>query len=130
MNSKYQINAKILKALGDPNRVKIIDLLSCGEKCGCEILANFKFTQPTLSHHIKVLMDCGLIEGRKDGIWNQYKLNVNNANKLLLFLMELVSEKENCLCNIQEHNDNNIKYEIKSCSEENNIIYKNTNDEK
>ena len=131
MNSKYQINAKILKALGDPNRVKIIDLLSCGEKCGCEILENFKFTQPTLSHHMKVLMDCGLIEGRKDGIWNQYKLNVNNANKLVLFLMKLVSEKENCICNSQEYeyNDNSVKDKIKSCRKENSILYRKTNDE-
>ena len=129
MNSEYEINAKILKALSDPNRLKIIDLLSCGEKCACEILANFKFTQPTLSHHMKVLIDCGLIEARKDGIWNQYKLKVNNANKLVLFLLNLITDKENCICNSQkcECNDNKVKDKRKSCTEEDIVISKNTN---
>jgi len=129
MSSEYEINAKILKALSDPNRLKIIDLLSCGEKCACEILANFKFTQPTLSHHMKVLIDCGLIEARKDGIWNQYKLKVNNANKLVLFLLNLITDKENCICNSQkcECNDNKVKDKRKSCTEEDIVISKNTN---
>lgn len=93
MSTKYEKNAKILKALSDPNRLKIIDLLSCGEKCACEILESFKFTQPTLSHHMKVLIDCGLIEARKDGIWNLYKLSENNTNKLVLFLKNLIRKK-------------------------------------
>ena len=93
MSTKYEKNAKILKALSDPNRLKIIELLSCGEKCACEILVSFKFTQPTLSHHMKVLIDCGLIEARKDGIWNLYKLNINNSNELVLFLSKLIEEK-------------------------------------
>ena len=99
MSSEYETNAKILKALSDPNRLKIIDLLSCGEKCACVILESFEFTQPTLSHHMKVLMDCGLIEVRKEGIWNYYKLASKNTNKLVLFLMNLITEKENCICN-------------------------------
>ena len=45
--------------------MKIVDILSCGEKCACDILEHFDFTQPTLSHHMKVLMDCGLVEVKK-----------------------------------------------------------------
>ncbi|BCZ46292.1 transcriptional regulator [Clostridium gelidum] len=114
MSSEYETNAKILKALSDPNRLKIIDLLSCGEKCACVILESFEFTQPTLSHHMKVLMDCGLIEVRKDGIWNYYKLKGKNTNKLVLFLMNLITEKENCICNNPKCacKDNNIKDEF------------------
>ena len=96
MKSKYIRNAKILKALSDPNRLEIIDLLSCGEKCACDILESFKFTQPTLSHHMKVLMDCGLVESRKDGTWNLYKLNKTSANRLVLFLMDMITETEEC----------------------------------
>ncbi|WP_297423753.1 helix-turn-helix transcriptional regulator [Clostridium sp.] len=103
MNTEYEMNAKILKALSDPNRLKIIDLLSCGEKCACEILESFNFTQPTLSHHMKVLIDCGLIEMRKDSIWNQYRLNMKNANRLVLFLLSLVTEKNECICSNQNH---------------------------
>lgn len=120
MNSEYEKNAKILKALSDPNRLKILDLLSCGEKCACEVLQSFNFTQPTLSHHMKVLIDCGLIEARKDGIWNQYKLKVNNASRLVLFLLNLITEKEDCICNSEKYlsKDNNIKDEVKTCSED------------
>lgn len=97
MENKYEKNAKILKALSDPNRLKIINLLSCGEMCACNILESFEFTQPTLSHHMKVLIDCGLVEARKDGVWNQYKLNLNNANKLVLFFMNLITENDECV---------------------------------
>ncbi|AGF56565.1 MULTISPECIES: ArsR/SmtB family transcription factor [Clostridium] len=96
MENKYEKNAKILKALSDTNRLRIIDLLSCGEMCACHILENFNFTQPTLSHHMKVLIDCGLVEARKDGIWNLYKLNLNNANRLVLFFMNLITENDEC----------------------------------
>ena len=98
MKMNYEENAKIIKSLSDPNRLKIIDILSCGEKCACDILQHFDFTQPTLSHHMKVLIESGLIKVRKDGLWNYYKLNMNNCNKLTLFLMNLVTETEECIC--------------------------------
>jgi len=130
MSSEYEENAKILKALSDINRLKIIDLLSCGEKCACEILESFKFTQPTLSHHMKVLMDCGLIEARKDGIWNQYKLKINNGNNLVLFLLKLITEKESCICNNQkyEYNDYNTSDKYRNCKDESRNICRDTND--
>lgn len=92
MNEEFKKNAKILKALSDQNRLKIINILSCEEQCGCDILNHFKFTQPTLSHHMKVLIDCGLVISRKEGAWNKYKLNCKNSKELLKFL-------ENILCN-------------------------------
>lgn len=90
----YEENAKILKALSDSNRLRIIRLLSTSEKCACEILKNFNFTQPTLSHHMKVLMDCGLVECRKKGTWTYYKLHMTNANKLVLFLLTIITSNE------------------------------------
>ena len=50
--------ALICKALGDANRLEIVKMLSDGEKCGCKLLERFEITQPTLSHHMKILMDC------------------------------------------------------------------------
>jgi len=94
----YDDNAKIIKALADPGRLKIMDILSCGEKCACDILEEFDFTQPTLSHHMKVLMDCNLVECRKDGLWSFYSLSTTNCNKLILFLMNLVTDKDECIC--------------------------------
>lgn len=98
MKINYEENARIIKALSDPNRLKIIDILSCGEKCACDILQHFDFTQPTLSHHMKVLIESGLVKARKEGLWNYYRLNIKNCNKLSLFFMNLVTETEECIC--------------------------------
>ncbi|ADK14628.1 metalloregulator ArsR/SmtB family transcription factor [Clostridium ljungdahlii] len=98
MDKSYEINAKIFKALSDPSRLKILDILSCGEKCACDILEYFEFTQPTLSHHMKVLMECGLVESRKEGLWSHYSLNNNNANRLMLFLMNIITDTDDCIC--------------------------------
>ena len=104
MGDIYEDNSKIIKALADPNRLKILDILSCGEKCACDVLSHFDFSQPTLSHHMKVLMDCGLVECRKDGVWSNYSINNKNCNKLILFLMKLTTDKDECICfNITEN---------------------------
>lgn len=105
MNKDYENNAKIFSALSDPSRLKIIDILSCGEECACGILEHFEFTQPTLSHHMKVLMECELVKCRKEGLWSYYNLNVTNCNKLMLFLMDLATDTEDCICkNKPKHN--------------------------
>ena len=65
----------ICKAMSDPNRLTIIELLTRGEKCGCELLEELQVTQPTLSHHMKVLGGCGLTVSRKEGKWNYYSIN-------------------------------------------------------
>ena len=103
MEKNYEVNAKIFKALSDPNRIKIIDILSCGEKCACDILENFNFTQPTLSHHMKVLIECNLVVARKEGTWNYYTLNSVNANRLALFLMNIITNTEKCICKIEKN---------------------------
>ncbi|MBY0756667.1 metalloregulator ArsR/SmtB family transcription factor [Clostridium sardiniense] len=103
MEKNYEVNAKIFKALSDPNRIKIIDILSCGEKCACDILENFNFTQPTLSHHMKVLIECDLVVARKEGTWNYYTLNSVNANRLALFLMHIITDTEKCICKIEKN---------------------------
>lgn len=98
MNLNYEENSKVIKALSDPNRLQIIDILSCGEKCACDILEQFHFTQPTLSHHMKVLMECGIVNCRKEGLWSYYSLNSTNCNKLILFLMNLITDTNDCIC--------------------------------
>ena len=61
MNKQYGNYAKIFKALSDPKRVRIVDLLSCGEMCGCVLLKCFEITQPTLAHDMKVLTEAGIV---------------------------------------------------------------------
>ena len=65
----------ICKALSDTNRLEIVQMLSDGEKCGCKILDKFDITQPTLSHHMKILVDCGIVNDCKEGKWHYYSLN-------------------------------------------------------
>lgn len=66
---------KIGKALSDENRVKILQMLTDGERCGCKLLEAFEITQPTLSHHMKILCDSGLVDSRKEGKWSHYSVN-------------------------------------------------------
>lgn len=69
--------AAICKAMSDINRLRIIEMLIQGEKCGCNLLDELQVTQPTLSHHMKVLSDCGLVISKKDGKWQHYSINRN-----------------------------------------------------
>jgi len=91
--------ALICKALGDSNRLKIVKMLSCGEKCACKILEAFEITQPTLSHHMKILTECGLVIARKDGKWSHYSLNSETLFAFKKFISELeLSCNEECTC--------------------------------
>lgn len=71
--------AAVFKALGDENRIKILQLLSTGEKCACRLLEEIDVTQPTLSHHMKILCDAGIVNGRKEGKWMHYSVSEQGA---------------------------------------------------
>ena len=101
MNEKYITYAQLFKALSDPNRLMIVDMLSCGELCACEILIKFKITQPTLSHHMNILCDCMLVNGRKEGKWTYYTLNNETVRNFRAFLEEVTSAKQDCICNME-----------------------------
>ncbi len=94
----YQAYAAVFKALGDPKRAMIVDMLSCGELCACKILESFHMSQSTLSHHMKILCECGLVNARNEGKWTYYSLNEETVNKLKQFLCTITSDKENCIC--------------------------------
>lgn len=98
MELNYEENSKFIKSLSDPKRLQIIDILSCGEMCANDLLEHFNFSQPTLSHHMKVLMENDLVSLRKDGLWSYYSLNLMQCNKILLFLMNLITDTEDCIC--------------------------------
>lgn len=81
--------ALICKALGDANRLKIVNLLSGGEKCACVLLEAFDITQPTLSHHMRILCECGLVVSRKEGKWSHYSLDGETLHCLKEFVIGL-----------------------------------------
>ncbi|MCF1618061.1 metalloregulator ArsR/SmtB family transcription factor [Tetragenococcus koreensis] len=56
-------------------------MISTGEKCACDILDDFEFTQPTLSHHMKVLIEAGIVTARKEGKWHYYSLVIENVDQ-------------------------------------------------
>ena len=64
----------VFKALCDENRVRILKYLTGGEKCACRLLDDLNIAQSTLSHHMKVLTDSGLVIGRKEGKWMHYSI--------------------------------------------------------
>ena len=66
--------AIIFKAFCDENRVRILNLLCGGEKCACRLLEEMSISQPTLSHHMKILCDSGIVVGRKEGKWMHYRI--------------------------------------------------------
>jgi len=94
----YKDNAVLLKALSDPNRLMIVDMLSCGELCACKILERLKILQPTLSHHMRVLRGCGLVNGRKEGKWMHYSLDGKKTQDIKNFLCAITTKKVKCIC--------------------------------
>ncbi|MBN1383193.1 MAG: winged helix-turn-helix transcriptional regulator [Deltaproteobacteria bacterium] len=65
---------KVMKALSDPNRVKLLKLLQEKLMCVCEIQAALGIAQPTVSKHLKILEDAGLVGHKKEGLWVNYFL--------------------------------------------------------
>lgn len=82
--------ALAFKALSDETRLKIVEMLGDEELCACKILESFNITQPTLSYHMKILTDSGLVSGCREGAWTHYTLNKDR-------IAELIGK----LCNIQ-----------------------------
>ena len=103
MKYSYAEYVLLFKAIADQTRLKIVDLLSCGEMCACQLLDNFKFTQPTLSYHMKILCESGIVNGRREGAWMYYCINSAVIENISEFLSEIKSNKDRC---ISKCNDN------------------------
>lgn len=83
--------ARAFKALGDENRLPESQGSSPrgAMVCACRLLDDLDMTQPTLSHHMKLLRDCGVVKARKEGRWMHYSLNREVAGALATLLEEL-----------------------------------------
>lgn len=86
--------ALICKALGDANRLKIVQILTGGEKCACKLLEELEITQSTLSHHMRILAECGLINTRYEGKWSYFSLNCETVTDFREFIGTLVCKKD------------------------------------
>lgn len=74
--------AAMMRALGDENRIRIVTMLIPGERCANELLEELAFSQPTLSHHIRLLCDAGVLESRKAGKWIYYRIDEAHLSAL------------------------------------------------
>ena len=86
--------AVLFKAFCDENRLRILQELKEGEKCACKLLEALQISQPTLSHHMKILCDAGVINGRKEGKWMHYSICKEGIVQAQICLDEFVAREE------------------------------------
>ena len=99
--SKEQEMVCIFKAMGDENRIRILKMLQSGEKCACKLLEELNISQPTLSHHMKILCDVGIVIGRREGKWTHYSICCDGVKLIRGLMKELLSVEnipEDCEC--------------------------------
>ncbi|UTH16642.1 ArsR/SmtB family transcription factor [Macrococcus epidermidis] len=98
----YEYLAKLLKVLSDKNRLEIVDLLSCGPLCACDILEHFEFSQPTLSHHMKQLKQSGIVTSWKEGTNVMYANNLEVIEQIVKLQNQIFVPHQNCVCKTNE----------------------------
>ncbi len=91
MKSVHSENAKVFKAFCDENRLMILEMLQSGEKCACILLDKLAITQPTLSHHMKILRKSGIVTPRKEGKWTHYSIDENGSRYAVELLKKLTA---------------------------------------
>ncbi len=98
MENKYSEIAKVFKAFCDETRLMVLEMLQSGEKCACVLLDNVDVGQSTLSHHMKILIDSGLVSARKDGKWTYYSISGDGVELAKNQLSALLTRFECCDC--------------------------------
>lgn len=91
MASEYTEIAKVFKAFCDENRLQILEMLRSGEKCACKLLDELHIGQSTLSHHMRILCDSGVVQGRKEGKWVHYSIDPSGAARAQKLLEQQVA---------------------------------------
>ncbi|MCL2600881.1 MAG: metalloregulator ArsR/SmtB family transcription factor [Treponema sp.] len=84
-------NAGIFKACCDETRLRVLELLRGGECCACELLDDVGVGQSTLSHHMKILVESGIVSARKDGKWTHYSIDRNGSAAAVRLLKKITT---------------------------------------
>ena len=90
----YRNDAKLFKALSDENRLQILAQLNNEEKCACVLLEKLAISQPTLSHHMRILAEARLVECRKDGKWMYYSLRRGAEEEMAGLIKAYLTSKD------------------------------------
>jgi Predicted transcriptional regulators len=90
MSNEY---LRIFRAFSDATRVRVLELLCEGEQCACVLLEDMKISQPTLSHHMKILCESGIVKYRQVGRWRYYSINADGCEHGGRLLKALANHK-------------------------------------
>ncbi|MDD4095361.1 MAG: metalloregulator ArsR/SmtB family transcription factor [Oscillospiraceae bacterium] len=92
MTDSYETCLNVFRALSDPTRLEIILLIKDADSCARDLLEHFSFSQPTLSYHMKILTEAGLVTARKEGLWVRYFLNREHLDCVIRILSAVTKE--------------------------------------
>ena len=95
MATVYEERARVFKALCDERRQRILELLHTGEKCACVLTEEMGMPQSSLSYHMKILCDSGIVSSREDGKWTHYRISQQGSEKAIQLMKEITAVTEN-----------------------------------
>ena len=95
MATVYEERAKVFKALCDERRQRILELLHSGEKCACVLIDEMDMPQSSLSYHMKILCDSGIVTSREEGKWTHYQISKQGSEKAIELLKDITAVAEN-----------------------------------
>lgn len=91
MEHRHERNAKVFKAFCDEKRLAILELLQSGEKCACILIDEMGIGQSSLSYHMKILCESGIVDSRQEGKWTHYRLSESGSKYAADLLVELTT---------------------------------------
>lgn len=94
MATDYEQNTKVFKAFCDEKRLRILELLQDGEKCACVLMEKLDIPQSSLSYHMKVLCESGIVVGRQSGKWTHYHICEQGSRDAQALLGRLTAVRE------------------------------------
>ena len=94
MATIYEERAKVFKALCDERRQRILELLHGGEKCACVLIEEMGMPQSSLSYHMKILCESGIVTSREEGKWTHYQISRQGSEKAVALLKTITAVEE------------------------------------
>lgn len=95
LENKHNKNVTIFKAFCDEKRLAILELLRGGEKCACVLIEQMDIGQSSLSYHMKILCESGIVESRQDGKWTHYQISEIGSKAAIDLLAYLTTPNSN-----------------------------------
>ena len=93
----HQSHARVFKALCDPKRLAILELLRSGEKCACVLMDQLGMGQSAVSYHMKILCASGIVDSRQEGKWTHYRLSEHGGQEAAALLVQLTTPDANAV---------------------------------